>query len=625
MTDRKTELLAAIRASDDDHAKLVYADWLEDHGDVARANLIRLQCRAAALPPWDREAVAAQWEIEQILVDHGDRFRAELPELPGITWTDFAKGFVYSIKLDRAEALVGHEDEIAAASPVTRVEVESLVEAEASRPVPWLRTLRMPIDGANHRIDPTSSLLSQARELELHDVSYDMFDLLSLRDVNAPLARLTVEGEHTDGARLVRRLVELPGAKHLKHLAIGTAFVDYDSGYYEDPTLRFENTQILARGGFNPLEVLDVSRQRITSDGLALVVDAMPRLRELGARACELEHLEFLARSTGEPFVRLDLGENALGDANVRALVSAPRAARLEVLALDTTELYSGGVTAIVESPCWSTLRVLDLGRNPLGVAGALSLAGARHPAHLHTLRLANCDLTTEAARILGEVSWLGQLASVDLSKNLVDPVLVAALAGVRELRLSYVPGTGLALALAPIWAQAVHVDLGGTLNVELPLAAPELFSLALEDCKLDNAAIDRLAAGGYPRLRRLALGKNAFDDAALARLLASPLARQLESLSLARAGLGTAAAEVIAGTAFERLKTLDLRGNAFEASALVTIARSPTLARVPSLRLSGQPWTFPDAEREELAARFGEGWYYGSNAADDDDAADDE
>jgi hypothetical protein len=509
---------------------------------------------------------------------------------------------------------------------VTRIEIDSLDESGVpSRLVPWLRTLRMPIDGADHRIGPVSSLLSQACELELHDVSYDMFDVLSLRDVNAPLARLTVEGEHTDGARLVRRLVELPGAKHLKHLAIGTAFVDYDSGYYEDPTLRFENTQILARGGFDHLEVLDVSRQRITSDGLALVVASMPRLRELGARACELEHLEFLARSTGEPFVRLDLGENALGDANVRALVSAPRAARLEVLALDTTELYSGGVTAIVESPCWSTLRVLDLGRNPLGVAGALSLAGARRPEHLHTLRLANCDLTTEAARILGEVGWLDQLASVDLSKNLVDPVLVAALAGVRELRLSYVPGTGLALALAPIWAQAVHVDLAGTLDVELPLEAPELFSLALEDCKLDNAAIDRLAAGSYPRLRRLALGKNAFDAAALARLLASPLARQLESLSLARAGLGTAGAEAIAGTAFERLRTLDLRGNAFDANALVTIARSPTLARVPSLGLSGQPWTFPDADREELAARFGEGWYYGNNAADDDDAADDE
>lgn len=49
MTDR-TELLAAVLADPACDAKrLIYADWLEDHGEAERAEFIRLQCRIAEL------------------------------------------------------------------------------------------------------------------------------------------------------------------------------------------------------------------------------------------------------------------------------------------------------------------------------------------------------------------------------------------------------------------------------------------------------------------------------------------------------------------------------------------------------------------------------------------------
>jgi uncharacterized protein (TIGR02996 family) len=35
---------------DDDTPRLVYADWLDDHGDPLRAEFIRLQCASARLP-----------------------------------------------------------------------------------------------------------------------------------------------------------------------------------------------------------------------------------------------------------------------------------------------------------------------------------------------------------------------------------------------------------------------------------------------------------------------------------------------------------------------------------------------------------------------------------------------
>src|SRR5262249_10339211 len=48
------QLLAAIRANpDDDAVRLVYADWLEEHGDPDRAEFIRVQITLDGLPPDD--------------------------------------------------------------------------------------------------------------------------------------------------------------------------------------------------------------------------------------------------------------------------------------------------------------------------------------------------------------------------------------------------------------------------------------------------------------------------------------------------------------------------------------------------------------------------------------------
>src|SRR5262245_22546514 len=42
---------AIIADADDDGPRLIYADWLEDHGDPVRAEFIRVQCRLADLSP----------------------------------------------------------------------------------------------------------------------------------------------------------------------------------------------------------------------------------------------------------------------------------------------------------------------------------------------------------------------------------------------------------------------------------------------------------------------------------------------------------------------------------------------------------------------------------------------
>src|SRR5437763_14201269 len=59
MTDRAAFLAAIAAAPADDLPRLVFADWLDEHGDPDRAEFIRLQCAAARGEPADPTRVAA--------------------------------------------------------------------------------------------------------------------------------------------------------------------------------------------------------------------------------------------------------------------------------------------------------------------------------------------------------------------------------------------------------------------------------------------------------------------------------------------------------------------------------------------------------------------------------------
>src|SRR5436190_19415841 len=53
MTTKNALFEAILAEPDDDAPRLVYSDWLEEHGDHERAEFIRVQCRLANLSPAD--------------------------------------------------------------------------------------------------------------------------------------------------------------------------------------------------------------------------------------------------------------------------------------------------------------------------------------------------------------------------------------------------------------------------------------------------------------------------------------------------------------------------------------------------------------------------------------------
>ena len=629
MTDRE-QLLQAALTSDDDAARLVYADWLEQRGDLPRADLIRAQCELAQRPRWERGAVTAAWEVDALLAIHGARFREELPKLPGVEWTDFERGFPATARVRDARALRDQAAAIAAIGSVYRVELTELDETDIAWPeggLPWLRALRLS-GHDRHAVHGIRSLISMPRELELTGlVDYHDLDWLGRRAGDAPLVRLRIGGNHTVGRRFAEQLATWPGARSLERLELGTAFVDYDSGYFSDPTLRAEGARVLAAARFARVRVLELDRQRIGSDGLADLVHALPELRELSARACEIADVACLEAAQGPAIVRLDLSDNELRGEGARAIARAPRLAALEALALETCELGPDAVGALVEAPCWRTLRTLDLSKNAVGVDGLLAFAEAPRPPHLHTLRLADADLHADAGGILASIEWLPALLAIDLSRNDLGgravPVvkrLAAAGSQTRKLSLGRMGlGAAGAAALAPLWERLVHLELEDETIGDAGLAAlvtegaSALHTLELRGCSLTDGSLALLAGRArLPRLHALSLRDGRFGPAALARLVASPLAHGLRSLDLRECQLSADAAAVLAGApALAGLHTLDLRDNALDGPSLVRLARSPHLRGVARIRLNGTPWDLEDEARTLLEQRFGPNWHY--------------
>jgi uncharacterized protein (TIGR02996 family) len=81
-------LIAAIRAApDDDAPRLVYADWLDEHGQPERAEFIRVQCELAR-----RDAPDLRSREAELLAAHHDAF-AGLLLFPGLRFR-FRRGFI---------------------------------------------------------------------------------------------------------------------------------------------------------------------------------------------------------------------------------------------------------------------------------------------------------------------------------------------------------------------------------------------------------------------------------------------------------------------------------------------------------------------------------------------------
>jgi uncharacterized protein (TIGR02996 family) len=105
---------------EEDAPRLVYADWLDDHGDPERAEFIRLKCELARLPAEDARRPALEARARALLASHQATWTAPLRgRVQG--WA-FRRGLVEKVKV-RAGAFLAHAPDLFRVAPIREVEV----------------------------------------------------------------------------------------------------------------------------------------------------------------------------------------------------------------------------------------------------------------------------------------------------------------------------------------------------------------------------------------------------------------------------------------------------------------------------------------------------------------------
>ncbi len=353
------------------------------------------------------------------------------------------------------------------------------------------------------------------------------------------------------------------------------------------------------------LECLDLTRNSIGPSGAAALAlsEALRGVRRLvlAGNALGREGLKLLLSArTFERLEELDLAGNDLGPAGAMVLAGAPSVRRLWRLRLANDGLGDAGVAALLGSANLSGLRTLDiaqndlsasavsligdappqlehldLSRNPLGAAGATSLAESLRRLRIRHLAVSGCNLDGRAlAELLHAATRLESLDAAD------NPI------GTDGARL---------IAQVATTAQLEHLDLsrcglGRAGLASLLDGVGSLRRLALSSNRLGDEGASLLVAYAprLPRLERLELDDDDLGPEAAAALAASAFARHLGSLSLAHNPLRDAGAEALgAGAGWHALTSLCLSHCEIGSAGVASLANAASLGFVQHLDLS--------------------------------------
>jgi uncharacterized protein (TIGR02996 family) len=107
--EEKALLRAVSRDPGDDTPRLAYADWLDENDRPERAEFIRAQIDGH--------------DGEELFAEHGEAWRAELPDLDGVCWGGWRRGFVCAAAVGDVAAFgtKNYADAFFAAAPVQKL------------------------------------------------------------------------------------------------------------------------------------------------------------------------------------------------------------------------------------------------------------------------------------------------------------------------------------------------------------------------------------------------------------------------------------------------------------------------------------------------------------------------
>lgn len=335
VTASREELLEAVLAHpDDDAARLVYADWLTEHGDP-RGELIAVQCELARLGE-DQLLQRHRLEAREaaLLSQHGPQWRGALDS--EAIELEFTRGFASHVTILDGASLPQVEEFL-------RVEpVEHLVLANTrGLDVPRLAAARW---------------LERLRSLELRSAQAGAAGALVAEDVGRLL-----ESRHLRGLRslrLVGHRLDDVGALVLAANVPSALPALVELGVEQDVVSSVGAQGLASTRWLGALAVLSLADNELRAEGA--------------------EAIGF-ARSPGHLRV-LNLDGNHLGDEGARILAGAPRLASLHWLSLARNRIGPAGAEALLASVVLRGLEWLELGGNSIGQRARLMIESRFQP-----------------------------------------------------------------------------------------------------------------------------------------------------------------------------------------------------------------------------------------------------
>jgi uncharacterized protein (TIGR02996 family) len=312
--EREAFMAAILAAPDDDTPRLVFADWLDEHGteaDRARAALIRAQCRFEVLPA-GRERIKLGAEARALLKKHAPKWTEELRVAGfGDNWR-FRRGFI-----DGGEM-----------SPTRFIRYGE----QLFRLAPTLRTVRFP-NAANETTQLAASpFLARLASVDLTlmctcgrcGIDKELRDLFKSKHA-ANLRCLSVSRDRID----VEGAAALAGSAHLANLT--------ELDLSQNPLGAAGTAALTKSKHFSKLRVLNLSGTSLQNSGAEALAPAVhfPALTRLDLSRNNIRAAGVVALATAPLFRQLthvDLSHNQIGSTGAAALAGLPTDAKLEFL-----------------------------------------------------------------------------------------------------------------------------------------------------------------------------------------------------------------------------------------------------------------------------------------------------
>jgi uncharacterized protein (TIGR02996 family) len=363
MTDRAAFLRAICAAPDDDTPRLVFADWLDEHGDAKRAEFIRVSCELEQVeefgPRW-RALAERSWKL---LDPNRTKWSQELADRKLLN-IEFRRGFVDEVTI-YSKRFVADAASLMTLAPILRLKLANLTAKSGN--VPLDDVLACPAVARLRGLDVSTSPLPDSAVKQIAACKH----LGGLRELALDASALT-----GDACRTLMRSEQLAGLTEL------TLAVPFD----RDANGNTLAAALAAEPGLRRIARLTLRGCHVGPAGAKAL-----------AGSPHVVGLRYLAVSGGGYSA-----ETRLGPKGTQVLAASANLAGLTALVVTGQEIGLGGMQALADSPHLTGLRHLDLSGNPFTPAMIAALVGAKGLGKLVSLELRHDGAGSERAKLKG-------------------------------------------------------------------------------------------------------------------------------------------------------------------------------------------------------------------------------